>query len=818
MPGAPQPGGAGGATGAPGGPEAPATPGGEGAKTEGGEKKEEEKKTPPNYGFSADQLPEDVKAKLDTIMPQGEPTPEGTVSMSFRNAEVADFLQFLSDHTGYTFIPHTDLAGQVTITCPMPVPVDMALRILESWLAVRGYGMSVDPGTKIVRIEPYARARTRRTGVGQGLDLTKIGDGNGYVTQVIQLTNTDAGKVKDLIAPLVDSEAAVLTASPELNAIVITDTADNVRRIVSVVAALEETETTEVQKVEVIPLEYADARVTAQLLTQLFQQTQVSQQQIQQMIQRAGGDPSKVKIPGQGLIGLKGQVKVVYDERTNALVILAAEEKLALIRDIVKEINHSTASEIEYRVFDLVHADAVQAAEVLNELFEQPRGGVSNRRSLLGGFAFAFGFGSRREGAESYGLKENVVTADIRTNQLIVTASKENMPVFEELVKELDSEKALTGLTKTYKLKNARAENVAETLSDALRGRRSFGGFLGFLFGSRNRQGTPLQQLEDIQVTAETNTNQIIVTAPPQAFALMDQLVEQLDQRVPQVFIRVLIADITLSKGEEFGVEWNWFVPNTGGTVGTTGDVGFADQPQDGIRWGFISQNIQAFISALHSRGNVEIISTPLIMTQDNVLGRIRVGRRIPVLGGESESSSGRITNSVDYEDVFIDLQVTPRVTDSGFVSMEIDQSIDDVGENTDLGNPIIIARQASTRLLVKDTQTVVLGGIISEATRKQVRRVPIIDKIPLIGPLFRSKREEVRRSELMVFLTPYIVTNEQDASEVTAGEAGKLTTPLDLDTAVPDTTRWDKPTGLDGAEEAEAFGRGETPEGGEAK
>ena len=205
-------------------------------------------------------------------------------------------------------------------------------------------------------------------------------------------------------------------------------------------------------------------------------------------------------------------------------------------------------------------------------------------------------------------------------------------------------------------------------------------------------------------------------------------------------------------------------------------------------------------------------------MTQDNVLGRIRVGRRIPVLGGESESSSGRITNSVDYEDVFIDLQVTPRVTDSGFVSMEIDQSIDDVGENTDLGNPIIIARQASTRLLVKDTQTVVLGGIISEATRKQVRRVPIIDKIPLIGPLFRSKREEVRRSELMVFLTPYIVTNEQDASEVTAGEAGKLTTPLDLDTAVPDTTRWDKPTGLDGAEEAEAFGRGETPEGGEAK
>jgi len=800
-PGAPGgPGGPGG-PGMPGAPGAPGQPPGTAPGGEAGKPGEEAKpaepakEVPPNLGFAVDDLPEEVRGDLGAILPKTEPTPEGMVTISFRNAEIADFLQFMSDTTGYTFVPHKDLTGQVTITSPSPIPTDMAMNVFETWLAVRGFAMYVDGETKIVRIEPYARARTRRTGVGAGLDLTKIGTGNDYITQVFQLQKADADQVKELVQPLVDPEAAILAANADLNAIVVTDTADNVRRIASVIAYLEEADTTEVQKVEVIHLDFADARTLAQLLNQLFEQQQLDPQQIQMMLQRAGGDPSKLKLPGGGLIGVKGQVKVVGDERTNAVVILAAEERLEVIRKIVKDLDQSASAEVEYRVFDLVHADATTIATTLNDLFEQPRGTVSSGRGIASMFGGSRSRGLQRPGASSYGLKENVVVADVRTNQLIVTATKETMKAFDDLIRELDSEKALTGLTKTYKLKNSRAETIADTLNQALRGQRQFGGFLSFLFGGRGRQGSPLQQLDDVYITAEATTNQIIVTAPPQAFQLMDEMIDKLDRRVPMVFVRVLIADVTLSKEDRFGVEWNWFAPNVAGGVGLAGDVGFSGDGGDGLQWGIISQGIQAFITALNTRGNVDIVSTPHIMTLDNQQGRILVGRDIPVLGGESESAGGRITNSIDYVPVNIDLSVTPRVTDSGFVQMQISQSIDDIGEATALGNPIIIERRANTTVLVKDGQTVVLGGIISESSRERERRVPVLSEIPLLGNLFRSKVEETRRSELMVFLTPYVVIDEQDASDLTAEELNQLSVPLDVDPAVPDSSRWETGT-----------------------
>jgi len=745
----------------------------------------------------------EIQAELLKIWPKQPLPPDGKFSMAFRDAEIADFLQFMADSTGYLFLVPTDLTGKVTITCQVDVPMDLGFRILDAWLSVNSYSMVRDDAAKTVRVEAAKRSKTRGTLVGSGLDPGKIGDGEGYVTHVILLHTISAAAAKDLVSPMVDQEAGIVTASDDLNALVVTDLADNVARVVSVLSFLEkEVDQVEVHEVEVFRLKRADARSVAQMLTELFRQGTPTQQDIQQMMMRGGGPGGPggggpmPNMPDLGLVGTKGRVQVVADERTNAVVVLASRDKLDLVRDIVERMDAMADPEVIYKVFTLVNANAVEVVEALNNLWEQPRGTVSSGRSMFASFMSGQ---LQRSGAAFYGLKENVAVADIRTNKVIVAATADNMPAFERMVIALDRAKPLTDLTRVYRLKNADATTVAEALNGAFQGGRRFRGFLNFLFGGQANSGGPLDALRDVTATAEPVTNQIIVTAPKQSFDVVDQMIGDLDQRVGQVFVRVIIADITLDDEDMFGVEWNWFAPDAAGGVGTTGDVGFGSSwPQaerEGLRWGMVSQNIQAFLSTLDRRGNVQILSTPHVMMLDNSWGSISIGERIPVLTSESESTSGRITQNIEYKPANITLGVRPQINDSGFVSLDIRQYIDAVEQGVGVaGQPTFVRRRAQSQVLVRDAQTIVVGGILQRNDQKTEHKVPILHDIPLLGSLFEHEHNRSTRTELMVFMTPYIVVNEDDAARHTQEELDRMSHPLaNVDASARKDTRWDQ-------------------------
>jgi len=762
----------------------------------------------------------DIAAELLKIWPKQPPPADGVFSMAFRQTEIRDFLQFMADNTGYIYIVPPELEGKVTITAQIDVPVDMAFQILEAWLSVKGFAMVRDDEEKLVRVEEAKRTKTRGSDVGAGLDADEIVGGQEYTTQVVQLENISADAAVDLIKPLVDSDTGIISASADLNAVIITDAADNVRRLVSIIAFLEkEVDQTEQHEVVVRKLKNADAQSVATMLEQLFQQSQGLSPEIQRALQRGGGEGGAPPAgAGAGLIGLRGRVKITADERTNSVIVLASREKLDMVKEIIDEMDDVTAPEIAYKVIPIEHADPIDVANTLNDLWEQPRGVVSGR-SPFSSFMSQRQF---RYGEAFYGLKENVAVADIRSSKIIITASVDNIPAFEKMVEALDKPKSLQELTRVFRLNNARAEDVTDALNEALQGRRRSGGFLSMMFGGSTNSGSELDRLREVTATPEPITNQIIVTAQPQSFELVERMIADLDRRQPQVFIRVIIADVTLTEAEAFGVEWNWFAPNVGGNIGTTGDVDWnATDPvadRQGMRWGMISQAMQGFLSSVKERGNVRIISTPHIMMVDNQWGGIEIGERIPVLTSISESTSGRITQEIDYEEAQILLWVRPQVGESGHITMRLFQRIDDVEPgrgrpDTPQGQPTFINRQAFSTVSVQDGQTIILGGILQSAKRKTKDGVPILRDIPIIGSLFEHEREETVRTELMVFLTPYVVLDEEDAARHTRDEINQMTAPVSgLDPTAKTDTRWDnvEDTGED-AVEGPAEGEGAT-------
>ncbi len=726
-----------------------------------------------NVGFPAGAMPPDIRAELERILPDGEPDGDGLISMAFDKAEIEDFLKFVATETGYTILPPAELTGQITIVSRVDVTIDDALAILEAWLRIRSFTMLKNDTDQIISIVPLSKVKTTPGPVRHSDEGAYFGSPSDFITRVIQLENIQADKVLEVVTPLVDTEQGSITASADVNAVIITDMAANIDRVLEVISGLDQP-LSPVQ-VEVIPLEYATASEIAEALNSMFGEgTNLPPE----MLARMGIDPNTVQQGPGGFIGRAMQVKIVSDERTNSLVVSANEGRMEMIKSIVEKLDVDTSADVVYKVFKLELAEAQEVADLLNQIFEQPQGGPSSGGGIFGGMARMF-MGGRQQQQNYSGLKENIVVADTRTNSVIVTAAQENMTAFEDLIEQLDQVQPMSELTRIYELENAQAEELSEVLTQAFQGQGGQGGgFLSFIFGGRMQSSGPLQRLQDITVTAETKSNSLIVTAPLQAFELVEQLIKDLDKPQKQVYISVIIADVTLNDDLRYGVEWNWFTRSDPTFTGSSA-MGL-DEWDEGIRWGVISDTIQGFLEALEKETEISVISTPSILTLDNVQGTISSGREITIRTGSRENASGSVEDLTSRIEAAIVLDVTPRINDSGFVQLDINQTIDDIGETDSYGNPSIVRREAIATVLVQAGETVVLGGVIQEDRRVTERGIPVLKELPLIGSLFKSKEETVRRSELMVFITPYVLEDEVAARALRIREQEKMQTNLE--------------------------------------
>jgi type II secretory pathway component GspD/PulD (secretin) len=273
----------------------------------------------------------------------------------------------------------------------------------------------------------------------------------------------------------------------------------------------------------------------------------------------------------------------------------------------------------------------------------------------------------------------------------------------------------------------------------------------------------------DVQIVPDETTNSLLIRAQPADYEVIRQAVEALDLRPMQAVIEVLIAEVRRSRDLDVGVSAR--VQNRDGTRRAELRPGDTASANDFIlrltSGGRV--NVDVAIRALATRGDVRILSRPVIVAQNNQEAKILVGSQRPFVQvfRSLPTDAGVRDQVVQYRDVGTSLTILPTINPDGYVNLLLSQEVSSATAETQFGAPVISTREASTHLFVRDGQTAVIGGLVDRQSEDTRSGIPFLSDIPLLGALFRGTRQTNTTSELFLFLTPHIVRDDQDVDRV---------------------------------------------------
>lgn len=375
------------------------------------------------------------------------------------------------------------------------------------------------------------------------------------------------------------------------------------------------------------------------------------------------------------------------------------------------------------------------------------------------------------------------VVADQRSNRLILRGDESFRDKMRVLIAKLDQPSSTGGKTKVVRLKHADAADMAEILK----------GLMGDISNETAQAKGKGATKAEASVYADDGLNALVLRAEPSLLQELEGVIEQLDVRRAQVLIEAAIVEISDNLDDALGVQWAAYDKNSSipgvitnfSNAGLTAagvissivtdsidgvspsdgiTIGVGEEKDSGISWG-------ALIQALEVDANVNVLSTPKVITMDNQESSLIVGENIPIITGQSTSSSGGTSDpftTIEREDVGVKLIVTPSISEGNLVRLEIEQEISDVTPSTAGADIITSKRQIKTNVLADNEETIVLGGLIRDRANKSESKVPLLGDIPLLGALFRSTKEEVEKLNLVVFLKPTILRDKESAQAVT--------------------------------------------------
>jgi len=449
----------------------------------------------------------------------------------------------------------------------------------------------------------------------------------------------------------------------------------------------------------------------------------------------------------------------------NMLLLTDSAANIDRIRQILALVDREDA--LTVRLFRLKYASADKLANTLTSLYtEQGKPGQNTRLKVM---------------------------AHQPGNILIAVAPPQLIHEVAGVVARLDVQPEHdSGSLQVRYLKHANAEDVAKVLNELI-GRQG---------GAAGQSGKPLFA-GDVKIVADPATNALLITADPADIQSVDRIIDKLDIRRLQVLIEALIVEVTGNNAEQLGVEWmsgqtirNGSASIVGGqNFGTIGTIGGALQQNAGqvgnaaavasalpggltvgvLKGSLLGGNISlgAIVQALETTGDANILSTPNILTMDNEAAEIIVGQNVPFITGQNSTQGGTAVpfQTIERKDIGLTLKVTPQISEGDTVRLEIYQevsSISNIGVQTGASDLITNKRSVKTVTLAKDRQMLVLGGLMREDNSTTVRRVPCLGAIPVIGEPFQSTTNSRSKTNLMIFLRPTIVRNDDDISTVT--------------------------------------------------
>ena len=365
------------------------------------------------------------------------------------------------------------------------------------------------------------------------------------------------------------------------------------------------------------------------------------------------------------------------------------------------------------------------------------------------------------------------MVADERTNSLILSASEHDTIKIKQLIKMLDQETPRgAGNIRVYYLEHADAEELAKVLT-ALPSKDTKAGTKG---------KAPVISKE-VQIVADKATNSLVISANKQDyFALLD-VIKKLDIPRSMVYIEALIMEVSTRRAFALGVEWRaaddigtydgrkigaFGVSGAGNLIATAAapvGLSLGVLGETGIDIGGVTfPTIAAVVQAYQDDSDVHILQTPQILTTDNEEAEIKVGSNVPYLSKESTGTEQQYA-VYEYKDVGSTLKITPQINPGGFVRLKIYQEYTTVKEAG--ATPTTLKRSTNTTVIVKDRQTVVIGGLVGEEINKGTSGVPCLGNIPLLGWLFKSYTRSADETNLFIFLTPHVIKNPAEAQKI---------------------------------------------------
>lgn len=513
--------------------------------------------------------------------------------------------------------------------------------------------------------------------------------------------------------------------------------------------------------------------------------------------------------------GILADVRVNFDARSNSLLVSAPESSMNLMEALIHALDQAPGATTEIKVFTLKNADAQQSVDTLTTMFEN-----TNQQNQLG-IQLAGTEGS------SSSLIPLRFSPDLRTNSVLAVGSAESLSVVEAILLRLDSsatEHTSQQMITVIPLRNAPAEQVAASILDYLTQQQS-------LFQSGSDLFSNVERIrKEVVVTADLNSNSLIVGASPQYFDTVVQVIEALDAQPPEVVIQALLVEVTLDSTDEFGIELGLQDPlllarsltsattgavtsvsttpglnfnttgplgnNSGagtfpGTVATQGLSNFslgrnnADAGFGGFIFSAQSDAVSVLLRALAARRTVQVLSRPQVRATHNNEAYVTVGQSVPLNLGLSQTNNSTVSN-VQYQQVGITLRVTPRITPDGMIAMNVfadKSSLAPVGVTTNVDiatgvvttSPVINQSQAQTTVNVPNGQTIIIGGMITKSDGTDERKVPWLGDLPVVGRAFRYDKTRTQRTELLIFLTPRIILSDIDSELIKQVETERL-------------------------------------------
>jgi general secretion pathway protein D len=674
-------------------------------------------------GRAAEDAPAVVRTPADVEASPAAPGPavvesdgQRYITMDFQDVDIAVLVKFIGEITGKNFVMDERVQGKITVVSPTRITPDEAYQVFQAVLQVKGF--TTVPSGAAIRIIPTkeAKATSLRT-----VDGGPPAPSEEYVTRLIPLSQVDVADIIGVLQPMVSPDGLV-TGYPQTNSVILVDSAGNVARLAKLVAELDVASSR--RQTAMVPLRYAAASELADTIQQALEE-------------RGAGAPAP---PPGGKPGASAQLKafkLTSDDRTNMLIVSAPPDQMQQIKAMIERLDVPLPpGSGRVHVYYLKYANAEDLLPVLLDV-TGAQGGSSVART--------------------------------RT---------QNPPA---------------GNTNRSNRRRQSGSSFRRSSQSRQQQQRQ-----------PNQPGQPGQQSAidfagEVRITADPATNSLIVAAVPEDFDILKSVIEKLDIRRRQVYVEAIILEVTLDRTRQLGIELQGVTGLTNGLgVGRT-NLGNLNQAltNPGTLSGLVLAAVSkqtitlpdgttvpaqaALLHALDNANDVNILSAPNVLTTDNEEAEIVVGQNVPFVASRSTSETN-LSNTfatIEREDVGITLRLTPQISEGAMVRLALFEEVSAIVPNALLDanevGPTTTVRSASTTINVRDGQTVVIGGLISDSINNRESKVPFLAEMPVLGHLFKNTERNKNKINLLIFLTPHIIKDEGDAAEVSIAERDRF-------------------------------------------